>query len=201
MKKFRIYSIVLFLFVITSNFAVAQENEALAKFNVSENDNSLLITWTIKAGFSCSDLHIEHSSDGINYSTVYSYPGICGAIGNDETFNFNHEDPKTGNNFYKIDLGFFGFSEPLSANFINKKEKGYVIYPMPVQKNSKISFYNPGFLKFTLIVSEGSGKVVYLEDNITKSEVQINNLNLQKGTYHFILSNGNISYSGTFIKL
>ncbi|MDQ3192990.1 MAG: T9SS type A sorting domain-containing protein [Bacteroidota bacterium] len=191
--------LVFLIFFLVPCLANAQSSEALAKFHVSENENSFLISWTIKAGFSCSDVMVEHSSDGINYNPVYRYPGVCGIIGSDETYSFIHKAPMNGANYYKMDLGYSGNSEPLSVNFVDTRINGFVIYPMPIQDHSKIAFTS-GFLAFSLMIINHSGMVVYREDNIRGSEFPLGKLGLEKGIYHFTLKNGNVSYSGTFIR-
>nr|MBA3901374.1 hypothetical protein [Bacteroidota bacterium] len=71
MKK---VAIVLILIVLAFQDSTAQDSEALARFNVSESEGGYVISWTIKAGYSCYNVEVEHSTDGIHYSKIFTYP-------------------------------------------------------------------------------------------------------------------------------
>ncbi|MBA3899288.1 MAG: T9SS type A sorting domain-containing protein, partial [Bacteroidetes bacterium] len=116
-----------------------------------------------------------------------------------ETYNHHHKGPSTGNNFYRMDLGNYGGSNPLSVNFVDTREKGFVIYPMPITENSKIVF-SQDYNAFNIIISDNSGRIIYTEGDIRGTEFNLGKLYLRMGTYHFNLSNGNAAYSGTFVK-
>ncbi|MBA3899291.1 MAG: T9SS type A sorting domain-containing protein [Bacteroidetes bacterium] len=198
-KKVKAFLLTLVLTTFTFNFTIAQNSEALARFNVSETEGGYMISWTIKAGFSCYSVDVEHSTDGIYFTKIYTYPGICGGPGTNETYSYLHKSPHTGRNYYRMDMGNYGMSETLSVDFVDTSEKGYVIYPMPIDENSKIRFQQ-AYNDFSISILSFSGKIIYTEEGISGSVFNLGKLNLQQGTYHFVLSNGNLSYTGTFLK-
>jgi hypothetical protein len=176
-----------------------QSSEAMANFSVTEIGDGFVISWTIKAGYSCFDVGVEHSADGVNFARIYTYPTVCGAAANDETYNYIHQNPVTGKNYYRMDLSNYGISETLSINFIDISEKGFVIYPMPITEHSKI-LLSQAFLNFSFSIFNHSGKMIHQIENFKEREYAIGKLNLNSGTYYFQISNGIINHSGSFIK-
>lgn len=62
------------------------------------------------------------------------------------------------------------------------------LYPNPVKDFSKIEFSNPDCENFKLEIVDNNGKMIF-EGETNEQQIQIGNLDLQKGIYHYRLSN------------
>lgn len=93
---------VLFFSIICTLLSTWQSNPTLANFSAQQISNSVNISWTVKAGFSCTDVNVEHSTDSINFISIYTYPGVCGATSEDQDYDFVQQNPDKNTNNYTI---------------------------------------------------------------------------------------------------
>ena len=62
------------------------------------------------------------------------------------------------------------------------------LYPNPINEFCRIEFSNPGCENFKLEIVDNNGKIIF-EGETAEQQFQIGNLDLQKGIYHYRLSN------------
>ena len=75
MKKVLSLCVILF-----SHIPVFRQSERLLRFSAvsADNDEKVLVRWTMAAGSTCLDVRAERSSDNISFQEVHVYPGVCG---------------------------------------------------------------------------------------------------------------------------
>ena len=133
-------SLILFLTLIALNLD-AQENHPYVK-NLKANvvGESLLVSWTTKAGFSCQDIEIQLSTDSMNFSTKAVYYGLCGDF-EEKDYSIIVDSPYLNQwNYVRLNLGNFGTSYLIQVFVLNISESR--IIPHPVQEQSLLHFVN-----------------------------------------------------------
>lgn len=194
----KLYFVAVFSIIFTL-LSVGQTNSVLADFSVQQINNSVKISWTIRSGYSCTDVNVEHSLDSATFISIYTYPGVCGAISKDQEYYFIHQDPaKNTKNYYRMNLGNFGYSEILPINFSDYGNIGYSITPNPIINTGKLKFNNPGNAKFNFEVYDSMGIFAYSQE-VESDEVELSSVIFNAGVYFFRLYNNIDSFSGRFV--
>jgi hypothetical protein len=138
--------IVILIAIGMSSIASAQQHELLGYFEGNIKNNQILLNWSVVKGKTCSGIRIFHSIDNVNYTEIGEIKGICGSVSDEITYNLVDFAPVSNEkNYYKLELGFQGYSTPLILDFQNISDNGYSIFP------------NPGVEKFQIFIS-GSGE-------------------------------------------
>ncbi|MFY0643079.1 MAG: T9SS type A sorting domain-containing protein [Bacteroidia bacterium] len=129
------------LVILLSVQTQAQDSHPYVK-NLKANvvGESLLVSWTTKAGFSCQDIEIQLATDTSNFITKGIYYGICGDF-SEKDYSLLVDSPFLNKlNYARLDLGNFGLSY-ITEVFVLSISKSKVI-PNPIQKNSVLHFVN-----------------------------------------------------------
>lgn len=180
--------IVFFLFTLELK---AQDHPILSYFSGEVYGEQIILTWNISGGNNCNGITIFHSSDSINYTEIGNIPGICGALDEDEPYQFIDPNPtKNKLNYYKLQLGTQGFTTPLSILYYETSENGFVFFPNPSSKEVSV-FVNGFYQNSSIVIYDTNGKKV-IEQNVTPgSLVQFTPLQFQAGNYIIQLLDGN----------
>lgn len=175
------------------------QNPTLANFSVQDFNTSISISWTVKAGFSCTDVDVEHSTDSINFTSIYNYPGVCGATSEDQDYSFTQQNPdKNVKNYYRMNLGNYGYSEVKSVFLFDYSNAGYSIAPNPITDGGKLRFSNTENSTFFFEVYDTKGNMIYFQNDISGNEIELGSANLNSGVYFFRLYNTKNSFNGRF---
>jgi hypothetical protein len=196
MKKY-ILTAILFLPLLAIK---AQNPPMLLSFELNRFQNELLVTWEIESGNLCTGLKVEHSSDSINFTSIYEYPGICGSSTANERYSFSHTNPiANARNYYRINLNTNGVSAILGITFIKLEESGYALFPMPIESGSKLYFSNDNNETTDFSIYNSSGAVVLSVEGLKTNELSLDELNLPLGVYHFKIMVADRKIEGKFI--
>lgn len=144
----------------------------MASFNAQRSGDHVIVTWTIRSGFSCASVNVLHSTDSINFTSIYEYPGICGASTLDESYSFTHTAPSTGKNFYKLDLGSYGTSAVVVVNMISYGTNGLVITGDPGSQH-EVFFSNSANAIFYMELFDVNGKIIYSQQEIEGDQITL----------------------------
>lgn len=187
-----------FFSIICTLLSIGQTNPTLANFSVQQISNSVNISWTIKAGFSCNEVNVEHSTDSTTLTSIYTYPGVCGATSKDLEYSFIQQDPtKNAKNYYRMNLGNYGYSEILQINFSDYGNTGYSIAPNPIINAGKLRFNNSENERFNFEVYDSRGMLVYSQE-IIADEIDLSATKFKSGVYFFRLHSTQYSFNGLF---
>ena len=120
------------LYLITL-ISFAQDADAvLSKFFAVQVEETVFMRWTISAGNTCEDTHIERSSDGITYEQVGLIGGICGSPDEAITFEFTDSIPLVNRTlYYRLLLGYFGYTSPKVVEYRLYNDQGFLLAPNP----------------------------------------------------------------------
>ncbi|HEY0029750.1 MAG TPA: T9SS type A sorting domain-containing protein [Bacteroidia bacterium] len=176
--------VILLLFCCSA--VLAQISPILNSFQVSRYQNSILVDWEIASGNLCTGLKVEHSTDSINFVSIYDYPGVCGNSSVSERYSFIHTNPSLNvRNYYRINLNTNGVSAILGISFIKIETIGYTLFPMPLEAGSRLYFSNDNNENAALVIYNSSGAKVYQSEPAETNEFFLGNLSLPLGIYHF----------------
>lgn len=177
-----------------------QADDVLSKFIVTPVNETVFLRWTIRAGNTCQDTYVERSGDGITYERIGTIGGICGSPDQAMTYEFTDSLPMINRVlFYRIELGYYGYSSPKTVEISRYNEQGYLLAPNPFSDYSRLSFKNDDKEEYDLIIYDMQGKIVQ-KMITTGDEFIIPRLNLNSGLYFFrIFSRDQVLYNGKLL--
>ncbi len=145
------------VFVSFSSFS---QSSALNSFIAFPGNGDVNLQWSINPGFSCSSVTVEWSTDSFSFSSIYTYPGVCGASSSILTYQWDHTTPSSStNNYYRLNLGVYGYSQIISTSTGNPKK--YLLYPNPFNDQPcKIIFNNPSNNPVSMYIFDHNGQLV-----------------------------------------
>lgn len=197
LRKVLLVSVIIHM-AITS---LSQEADViLSQFFAVQLDETVFLRWTISAGNTCEDTHIERSSDGISYERIGLIGGICGSP--DQSITYEHRDTLPLPNrlsYYRLYLGQYGFTSPQAVEFIQYNDQGFLMAPNPFTDKARLAFENTTGEEHTLLLANALGKLIS-ESRTTNSEFIIQRDGLSAGIYFYkVLKSGIVIYSGKII--
>jgi hypothetical protein len=180
------YMIVFLFFALPAGLHA--QDALLQSFSARQQDEDVLIKWVIGQGNQCSDVEIQHSTDSVSFTVVYTYPGICGSNDEAATYTWVHTHPvPDSKNHYRLNFPASGFSDVITVHHHSYEGTGYVAAPSPSSGPVTIYFRNSQNTRHTLILFDVNGREVTRIDDIVLSEVTIERALLRPGTYFFRL--------------
>jgi hypothetical protein len=167
------------------------------------NGGKILINWATASESNTASFTIEHSPDGIKFTSLENVPA-AGNSSATRNYQYLHGTPKTGANYYRIRQtdkdGKYSYSKTIKVNFGTNgipltltpnpvSDKLMIWLPEIVNKSAVIKIYNP------------LGQLVQQQPvAIGAKQVQVNTNNLPKGYYRLQLLQAGSSQSLPFIK-
>jgi hypothetical protein len=199
LRGLKIISLFFIFFTILPNVSAQTADNILSKFFAVQQEDEILLRWTIIAGNTCEDTYVERSLDGIQYERIGLISGVCGSPDQSVTYDFYDTMPAPNRiNYYRLELGLYGYSQPQSTEYIVLNDQGYSIQPNPMADRTRIIFRNPMEEEFRFLLYDMSGKSVMdfttYEDRITLYRQEFNS-----GVYVFILESKGSTIQGKFI--
>lgn len=189
MRIKKILSSIVFLFFVSGIFS--QENPIIAFFKGQVFNDNVLLTWNIVDGNNCNGIIIYHSLDGQSFSEVGSIPGLCGAVDENEPYQFIHENPEANqHNFYRLGLGGQGFTSIIDITFYKTGESGFIFFPNPSTEYIEL-FINDNYRDASIEIIDSNGKRIMEEKIPSGSLIQIPTITLNAGIYILRMRNGN----------
>jgi len=141
----------------------------------------------MSAGSTCSDTQIERSDDGINYEKIGLIGGICGSPDEEMTFEFTDTLPLVNQTaYYRLLLGYFGYTSPEILEFVWLNEQGYFLGPNPFNEYVRIAFDNEDKEEYNLTIVDMFGRQV-LKMWTGDDEFLILRKDLNAGSYTIML--------------
>lgn len=163
-------------------FAAIGQRLASFKGNLTQQE-TMLVSWTLKAGVTCIDLSLEHADESLAFREIYFIPGFCGDDLSETTYVYEQTNAIHHRNYYRVKYGFDGYSDTLEVNAPLLGSKGIVLGPQPASGFVTVNFSNPVFDSFTLNISNLSGSVLLEKSGIISNKFDINTSGFPSGMY------------------
>lgn len=146
---------------LASNFS--QSHWFIDDFKGIKTNGKVILNWTIKKDNTCNGILILRSTDNSDFEVIGRIEGICGSSDSAQDYTFVDEEPilnKT--NYYKLEFGLFGKTEPsLAIKFIDLSKTGSKVYPNPFLSETNIAFVNPNKSDHRVDIFDSTGKLVF----------------------------------------
>lgn len=153
-----------------------QAQIAIIQFEGQQFGSGNRISWTVGRGNTCQDLEVQHSTDGMTFTTVYLYAGICGNANFDQTYNWIHSSPAANaDNYYRIISATTVMTNTITIHYIPFGLDGFVLYPQPATTTVQLRLNNTNAGRYHIEVFDLSGKCVLDQEGITEPQVIITN--------------------------
>ena len=181
----------------------AQQDTIFRTFNLSQTNNGVLISFTIRGGVTCSGVRIERSHDGTKYDEVYEFAGVCGSLNTDESYSYTDTQPLVNETaWYRLDLSSLGlYSGTRNIRYIGYDASGLAFFPNPCRDDCEVFFSNPREIGHEAVLYDQTGKTISTEI-LTGNRWTPQTSLLPGGVYFFrILIDGEIRYSGKLLIL
>jgi hypothetical protein len=163
-------------FSITSDASSAMDNRFLLvfkpilipieiSFKASQKNANVFLEWKIKNEIDVKEYHIEHSSDGINFSLLEIISASNNSTG---SYNQVHRQPLNGANYYRIKIakiaGNFEYSEIVKI-LIPGIFSSINIYPNPILgENINLLFLNQSKGNYQLRLINSAGQIMSFKE-------------------------------------
>ena len=154
--------ILLLVFLLCSQFnGFAQQDTIFSFFNVQQEQDRVVVIFTIRGGIQCSGLQVQRSIDNFNFQQVYEFPGICGSPSADETYIWTDENPNANKeNFYRLELGSLGIVSSVKSIFFYATTPGKILlFPNPCS-SCTIRFLNDQREKVQVSIYDLLGQLI-----------------------------------------
>lgn len=179
-----------FVFILLFGFqhiSFSQDDIPLDKFSVEELNGVVSLSITISSGNICNGVQFYRSTDSLNYELIGQIQGYCGSISEPISYQFTDEHPvKNTRNYYRVNLGGYGYSNVISVDIIDLNKSGYQIRPNPASENVSIYFENKFKNNRTIYLYDLKGNKFY-QNQTTEKYVNFNVTNIPNGLYVFVI--------------
>lgn len=113
--------------------------------------DSILLNWTLTAGNTCFDMHLQRAEDDMVFSEIYSVGGVCGGTQNQYYDFIDNEWLRSGTQYaYKVTASNDTYtSDTVMLTFIDAGKNHLFIFPNPADATVNITVdnqYTPTFL-------------------------------------------------------
>jgi hypothetical protein len=164
--------LLLLAFVLCGTFLHAQL--AIIAFEAKQINNTVQLQWTVGRGNTCQDLEVQQSFDGIHFTTIYTYLGICGEATFDQTYSWTQQNPQLNtDNFYRLNTSTGVVSDTITLHIIGYNEQGFLLSPNPAQNETTLFFYNPANQNYQAELFTAEGKIVFTSEKTTGNFIRI----------------------------
>ncbi|MBK9792473.1 MAG: metallophosphoesterase [Sphingobacteriales bacterium] len=180
-------------FIITK--ALQLPVELLNFYGQKMTNHQVMLHWTTVTEYRNAYFEVQWSVDGINFNDIGLVNGY-GTTNLQHSYPFLHQQPVTGNNYYRLkqvnEDSSFLYSAIIPVNvdsFIQQIPKNKFIYVFPnpsVSGEFNVDYYNPQNITTKIKVYDLIGKLVYTDEWTVFSGISHYLLKLKdlpKGTY------------------
>jgi hypothetical protein len=177
------------LFIVSIFIHSIAYSQQLVNVNATlTQQETMLISWTMKAGSTCADLTLEHANESLSFSEIYYYPGVCGNADYDETYTFEQKERLYATNYYRIKLGVDLYSDTIKVEAPLLGSSGLKVGPQPANETINLFFSNPLSDSFSLIIRDMRGFELFFLNEIKENSIQIPVHSLPAGIYYLTLT-------------
>lgn len=179
----------------------AQEHPFLSAYALTELPKGVLVNWTIHGGSTCDGQEVQRSSDSLNFTIVHLIQGICGSPESSTPYTwFDPSPPELSKVFYRLKLGFDGYSSVRSVFFRQLNESTQRLFPNPVELAATLVVDVPLNTTVDLRIHNAAGSVVWERFALPGPSIEMNLSGLPAGLYFYRAQGNGRSFHGKFVK-
>ena len=168
----------------------------LASFEVKEQNNIVNLNWQTSSELNTSYFNLQHSTDGINYTTLSTVKAKGSGV---NYYTSNDVNPNNGVNYYRLQvvdrIGEISYSKQIVIKFTTSKP---VITLFPNPSKGVITVKGSHICHITAM--DNLGRIVFAQsyNDVTNPTISLSELN--RGIYHLLIQTINGEVNSSFIK-
>lgn len=175
-----------FLFWAVASNAQIQYSD----FFLVQQDNVVLIRWTVNSGSLCNGTAVYRSTDGAADAFVGEIPGICGSESENKEYSLIDASPAfNANNRYYIRFGFSEYSEEKEIYVKYLEPERLYVGPNPSETTISLEWNDQFHDEYTIRVVDDLGTTVFEQTVITGSSFELDVKSMNAGFYTVLLIN------------
>lgn len=187
--------------VLMCSMLTAQEHPYLQEYLLTELDGAIRVEWTIQGGSTCNGQDIERSVDGTNFNTVHRIEGLCG----DPTYALpfqwvDREPPELTTVYYRIKLGFDGYSSIKPIFYGQLTETDQRFYPSPTFGDATLLLNVSATVPVELRIWDSHGRLVLARNGLYGPSIPLALHALPQGAYSYRADAQGRLFNGRFVK-
>lgn len=185
-----------------SSSVAAQEHPFLSFYALTELEGGIRIDWTILGGSTCDGQEVERSNDGLSFSAVHRIDGLCGDPFIPRSYGwFDPAPPEFSIVFYRVKLGFDGYSSVKSVRFDQLTESDHRFFPNPATDQATLVLNLPASASVDLLVVDAQGHMVWELKNNSGPRISLLLAALPAGLYTWLAVSNEQRITGRFVKV
>jgi hypothetical protein len=189
------------LFLAVTTVASAQEHPFLADHQLTELEGGIRIDWTILGGSTCDGQEVERSNDGLSFSAVHRIDGPCGDPFIPRSYGwFDPAPPEFSTVFYRVKLGFDGYSSVKSVRFDQLVTNDQLFFPNPANDQATLVLNLPASSRVDLQVFDAEGRLVIERKNHPGPLFDLELEALGTGLFTYLAISNERRFIGRFVK-
>ncbi|MAY84849.1 MAG: hypothetical protein CMP59_12020 [Flavobacteriales bacterium] len=167
---------------------LAHTQGRLAAFSAVRLDReNVQVNWTMKAGVSCQSPEVQRSTDTLNFSSIFRYPGVCGGGATEESFSWIDKNALADRDTYyrlRIDDGEFSEIFKIEGE-VALAENAVQPYPSPAIDILNLAYREElgSIEEIGLFNSHGTEIKIDLLSSLNESPLRIQTTALPAGLY------------------
>ncbi|MFK7947936.1 MAG: T9SS type A sorting domain-containing protein [Saprospiraceae bacterium] len=174
----------------------------LAYFEGQVENTSTTLDWATYSEENNEYFEVQHSLNGINFETIEIVDG-AGTTTDYNEYQFAHENPKTGLNYYRLrQVDFDGQSS--YTNIITIEHQSIKVGDIKVFPNPSVDYVNiqlpQNEVSTDVMIYNMNGQVMQTINNLYENNLELNVIDWLSGQYIIIIQQGNQQITRQFIK-
>ncbi len=179
---------------------LAQEHPFIAHYELIELTGGIRVDWTIQGGSTCNGQAVERSTDGVSFTEVHIIEGICGDPLNAVPYQwFDASPPELSTVFYRIQLGFEGYSSVKSVVYEQIESSDQRFFPSPMDEMATLLLKVPFGTAVELTIWNSNGQLVHQQLN-NGGNISLSLPTIKAGVYSYRASGDGKIFTGRFVK-
>jgi len=165
------------------------DNRALGYFTVDAGSQSVLISWELNAGFTCTGITIERRADDeSDFITVGVIKGLCGSPTQSISYAFTDTTVKQNRSYhYRLILGAEGHTMQRRVFVRALNAERLRVYPNPASREINVNLHNPPSASIQVVIASVGGEVLHNAAWNVREDLSIDVSRLPSGRYYVYL--------------
>jgi serine/threonine protein kinase, bacterial len=158
-------------------------------------NNTDQLTWTTMAEKENSYFELLHSTDAVNYTSIYTTPSKANN-GNSNallSYQYTNTNPSSGNNYYKVvAIAKDGRKQASQVVQLSHFNSNITIYPNPVLDKLTVAYYSEKASKIMLNLFDATGRMITSQElkvNIGANNIPVDMTAIATGNYQLQVIN------------
>lgn len=178
----------------------------MLSFSALQRERGIAVDWKVAGETNMAYYEIEKSTNGLTFAKKSTHK-VTNPTANSNSYQWIDNEPNVGSNYYRVKMvensGKIELSKIVKV-FVDSRHQNISIFPNPVKGNTiGLQLMNVGKGTYQIKIYNSNGQQQYATTmthsggNATQTIRLLSNL--KKGTYTFIMTNGDSKYSKSIL--